>query len=85
MTRIDSLLRSRGGVSSHYQPTCPQYIPTSTMESLFAESGVYAETGAQGAMGDVMENLALMVLETFKGKTISTEQIRDKLSEIIKA
>jgi hypothetical protein len=75
------LIKDREGYSGNY--SCPQYISTEAILKLFEEVGITPEPKAVGVLGDILENFALSILEPHNKKSISVDELKNNLRNII--
>lgn len=76
------LLKDRGGISRENY-ACPVHVSTDACKLLFEEAKVVPTPKAVGVLGDVLENYALLLLEKWKGKKITEQDIAQRVAEVM--
>ena len=78
---ISYLMKKRGGSSNNYD--CPIHIRPESCMKLYEEAGAKPESGAVGALGDVLENFAIAIIKNAGCKKVSVLDLEQSLKNIL--
>jgi len=79
--KSDELLKDRGGITGNY--SCPVHINVESCLALFREAGVKPAPKAVGVLGDILENFAMSIVCNHSGKSMTVEQLKSKLRDVL--
>lgn len=78
---ISYLMKERGGSSNNYD--CPIHIAPESCMKLYEEVGVKPEPGAVGALGDVLENFAIVIIKNIGHKKVSVQDLAQSVKNTL--